>query len=395
MDTSEGRDAAHGSDTGTATSALQRIRESLAELQWPPVLKRTWSAAGPPEKSESSVRVLSLNLLADSKQKEEEWSATPEDVLQWPKRRLRLLEILLQEEADIICLQELDMEVAGVPGGLDSELRLAGYQGILTKPKSPATDGCAVFVKEDRFTVLEEADVGYAAAALLKDRRSELQLLAVSAHLKSGKTEVAEKQRCDQMVSLLDLLSRLSAPACGVILACDMNAVSIPDGKIGDPLAYAAALSHELSLQSSYAESSKEPEFTTWKLRPKGEVKRTIDYILHSPSLCVAALLKLPSEVEMPKSRLPSHSYPSDHMALGVDFVLAAEAQNCARKGSFFRRPQAAHARPVGAHSSALSAYRHIQGRDGTLMKLRFKPSMHPKTLSTDPKRPAVPNESG
>ncbi|CAE7033926.1 noct [Symbiodinium sp. KB8] len=340
MDTSEGRDAAHGSDTGTATSALQRIRESLAELQWPPVLERTWSAAGPPEKSDSSVRVLSLNLLADSKQKEEEWSATPEDVLQWPKRRLRLLEILLQEEADIICLQELDMEVAGVPGGLDSELRLAGYHGILTKPKSPATDGCAVFVKEDRFTVLEEADVGYAAAALLKDRRFELQLLAVSAHLKSGKTEVAEKQRRDQMVSLLDLLSRLSVPACGVILACDMNAVSIPDGKIGDPLAYTAALSHELRLQSSYAESSKEPEFTTWKLRPKGEVKRTIDYILHSPSLCVAALLKLPSEAEMPKSRLPSHSYPSDHMALGVDFLLAEP--------------------------------RHIQGREGTLMYVYF-----------------------
>ena len=28
-------------------------------------------------------------------------------------------------------------------------------------------------------------------------------------------------------------------------------------------------------------------------------------------------------------------------------------------------------------------------------MKLRIRPSMHPKTLSTDPKRPAVPNESG
>ena len=325
MDTTESRgDAAHGSDSGTATSVLQRIRESLAELQWPSVLKRTWSAAGPPEKSESSVRVLSLNLLADSKQKEEEWSATPEDVLQWPKRRLRLLEILLQEEADIICLQELDM----VPeGSLEIELCLAGYQGIFTKPKPPATDGCAVFVKQDRFTVIEEADAGYAAVALLKDRRSELQLVAASAHLKSGKTEVAEKQRRDQMASLLDLLSRMSTPAHGVIVACDMNAVSVPDGKIGDPLAYTAALSHDLQLKSSYAESSKEPEFTTWKLRPKGEVKRTIDYILHSPSLCLAALLKLPSEAEMPKARLPSHSYPSDHMALGVDFVLAADAK--------------------------------------------------------------------
>lgn len=28
-----------------------------------------------------------------------------------------------------------------------------------------------------------------------------------------------------------------------------------------------------------------EPEYTTWKLRPKGEIKRCIDYIFHSSSL--------------------------------------------------------------------------------------------------------------
>ena len=216
---------------------------------------------------------------------------------------------------------------------LDPELRLAGYRGIFTRPTPPATDGSAVFIKQDRFAVVEESDFGYAVVSLLTDLKFDKRFLISSAHLKSGKTEAAEKQRCQQMVSLLDYLSRMSCTACGIIMACDMNAVSVPDGKIGEPLAYRAALSHELTLQSSYAESSKEPEFTTWKLRPKGEVKRTIDYIFHSPSLRPQGLLQLPPESAMPQERLPSHSYPSDHLALGVDFVFSLSSDGDAADG--------------------------------------------------------------
>ena len=284
------------------------------------LLRRTWSSVDSQRAQTIWVRVLSLNMLADSKQKEEEWSATPADVLDWSKRRFRLLEILLQDKPDVICLQELDMDES--KSCLDPEICSAGYGGAFAKPSPPASDGSAVFFNKDRFTVLEEADVGYAVVVLLKELKSEQRLLVASAHLKSGKTEIAEKQRCAQMTSLLELLARMSCAAGAVIVACDLNAVSVPDGKIGEPLAYAAALSHHLKLQSCYARSSVEPEFTTWKLRPKGEVKRTIDYVFHSPSLRPEAILQLPDASEMPQERLPSHSYPSDHLALGVDFAL-------------------------------------------------------------------------
>ena len=101
-----GHPAAIGSES---LHTLQSIRGKLSELAWPPVLQRAWSDVGSlkDQPAQGSLRILSLNLLADSKQKEEEWSATPAEVLDWSKRRLRLLEILLQEEADILCLQEL------------------------------------------------------------------------------------------------------------------------------------------------------------------------------------------------------------------------------------------------------------------------------------------------
>ena len=325
-------EAGHGADDRMGPSpkaALQSIQGALHELKWPPVLERTWSSAPSSPTTAVSVRVMSFNILADSKQKEEEWSATPEDVLDWSKRRLRLLEILLREEPDVICLQELDLKES--TSCLDPELSSAGYQGVFAKLTPPATDSCGIFFRQSRFTVLEEADAGYAVAVLLKEVKSQELFVVASAHLKAGKTEAAEKQRREQLISLLEILSRMSRSAQGIILACDLNAVSTEDEKIGKPLAYTAALSHELMLRSSYAESSKEPDFTTWKLRPKGEVKRTIDYIFHSPSLCPAALLKLPEPSEMPQERLPSHSYPSDHLALGVEFVLSSDRADAKR----------------------------------------------------------------
>lgn len=76
-----------------------------------------------------------------------------------------------------------------------------------------------------------------------------------------------------------------------------------------------------LQLRSAYATGSEEPTYTTWKIRPKGEIKRTIDYIFHSSSLRASSLLSLPSDAEMAEmapEKLPCLAYPSDHMALGV-----------------------------------------------------------------------------
>lgn len=85
-----------------------------------------------------------------------------------------------------------------------------------------------------------------------------------------------------------------------------------------------AMLEHNLGLTSVYAllndARGVEPKYTTWKRRPKGEIKRTIDYLFFTSQLHPVGHYKLPTEAEVPPERTPSLAYPSDHFALGADF---------------------------------------------------------------------------
>lgn len=107
-----------------------------------------------------------------------------------------------------------------------------------------------------------------------------------------------------------------------VIICGDFNAE--PNEKV-----YQVFRESIMDLGSAYCHLSpqeEEPSFTTWKIRggthgKNKEVAHCIDYIWYSRSeLRPISLLKFPSEDEIGKDRLPSLSYPSDHLSLVVDF---------------------------------------------------------------------------
>lgn len=92
--------------------------------------------------------------------------------------------------------------------------------------------------------------------------------------------------------------------------------------------------------------ASREPPFTTWKIREEGEVCHTIDYIFYSMdklkvilhrnrlhilwliltnfvfgvSLQIKNCLQFPHDTDIGKNRTPSFRYPSDHFSLLCDF---------------------------------------------------------------------------
>lgn len=110
------------------------------------------------------------------------------------------------------------------------------------------------------------------------------------------------------------------APPCSVpLLICgDFNAVPTEE-------VYRRFSGSPLRLDSAYKKLSEggltEPEYTTWKIRPSGECCTTLDYIWYSQdTLRVDAVLDLPTEEQIGPSRLPSFSYPSDHLSLVCDF---------------------------------------------------------------------------
>jgi endonuclease/exonuclease/phosphatase family metal-dependent hydrolase len=62
-------------------------------------------------------------------------------------------------------------------------------------------------------------------------------------------------------------------------------------------------------------------EFSTWKFRPNGEARRTIDHLYFSPAqLAATKRWRMLTPDEIGAGGLPCARYPSDHMALACEF---------------------------------------------------------------------------
>lgn len=267
-------------------------------------------------------------------QGEDNFVLCPEEALAWNNRKLHILEELLTYNATILCLEEVDCF-----DYLQQNLADAGYSGIfLPKPDSPCLysahcvgpDGCALFWRSDEVTqifqkgiVLHDDDgqetnqVALLCRFTLKELKKEFYVVVT--HLKS-KTPFWQL-RHEQGKYLEKVLSEVTVDF-PVIICGDFNAE--PNEKV-----YQVFRESIMDLGSAYCHlnpQEEEPSFTTWKIRggthgKNKEVAHCIDYIWYSRSeLRPISLLKFPSEDEIGKDRLPSLSYPSDHLSLVVDF---------------------------------------------------------------------------
>lgn len=145
-------------------------------------------------------------------------------------------------------------------------------------------------------------------------------------HLKarSGWEWLRSAQGADLLRHIHNLIQKhagscASAPSSNIpLLICgDFNAVPTEE-------VYRHFSASPLGLDSAYKKLSQdgltEPEYTTWKIRPTGECCTTLDYIWYSQgTLSVDAVLDLPTEEQIGPNRLPSFSYPSDHLSLVCD----------------------------------------------------------------------------
>uniref|UniRef100_A0A8W7K5V5 Nocturnin n=1 Tax=Anopheles albimanus TaxID=7167 RepID=A0A8W7K5V5_ANOAL len=310
----------------------------------------------------------------------------PLEALTWDCRRYQLVEEILQNDPDIICLQEVDHFKF-----LQKILATQNYEGVFfPKPDSPCLyingnngpDGCAVFYRKDRlemvnhFTrVLEVWRVQsnqVAIAAVLRTRDTQQELCVTTTHLKARKGALLSKLRNEQGKDLLHFIDGV-AQNRPVILCGDFNAEPIEPiystvlnyRPLGLASAYADLLASEaqdendqnaanavgrvavrterVSNRSSIgscngvecgqanggartrAEESAahEPAYTTWKIREEGEVCHTIDYVFYSQDkLTVRNCLMFPSGEEIGIDRTPSFQYPSDHFSLVCDIEL-------------------------------------------------------------------------
>lgn len=305
----------------------------------------------------------------------------PVDALTWDCRRYQLIQEIVQNDPDIVCLQEVDHFKF-----LQKILATQNYEGVFfPKPDSPCLyindnngpDGCAVFYKKDRLELLNHftrvlevwrvQSNQVAIAALFRTRDTNQELCVTTTHLKARKGALLSKLRNEQGKDLLGFVDAV-AEKRPVILCGDFNAEPIepiystvlnykPLGltsaysdllaEEGDPslmIKDLKSLQHQSSISSAHSvdddcassisaggrtkaeqSASCEPSYTTWKIREEGEVCHTIDYVFYSKDqITVKNCLMFPTGEEISPDRTPSYQYPSDHFSLVCDFELSS-----------------------------------------------------------------------
>src|SRR5260370_19290036 len=131
------------------------------------------------------------NILATSYIRPEYYPKTPQHVLDPARRVPALLRDAIALDADILCLQEVEVNVFAA---LQAGLAASGYIGTHALKGANRPDGCATFFRGSRFTLAHtrriafadgggRADSGHIAQLLLLDREGK-RLAALNPHLK-------------------------------------------------------------------------------------------------------------------------------------------------------------------------------------------------------------------
>ncbi|GKV09307.1 hypothetical protein SLEP1_g20828 [Rubroshorea leprosula] len=316
---------------GTHFSPVENIVTGL--LTFPLPSPRLMVGIGSNEKYLSSdgfvFTVLSYNILADMHTKgTQRQSYCPKWALCWEYRRQNLLNEIIEYDADIICLQEVQDN--HYESFFKPELTKRGYSALYKKKTNEiftaegyVSEGCATFYRHNLFReiVIYELEFNRKAQVVQEALEPELQndgatrlrmhnvaLIVVLQALRDGSTDVdlqsricvanthvySEKNRPDvrvfQVATLIHKLEEITQLQIPMLICADLNSVPGSDphallikGEINsiegnNPLHIERfiRLVHSLHLESAYA--SFPENFTIFTQKFAG----TLDYILYS-----------------------------------------------------------------------------------------------------------------
>lgn len=255
-------------------------------------------------KSEPFLTVLHWNILSD--QLSGFFPSVEDRYVEWDYRKKLIASEIINTEADIMCLSEVDHYDDFIQPLLHSR----GYGSIFKKKKSWHRDGLCIAFKLDKFSLAKQMFIYFPQsnqfALIAQLILGSIEITVVSTHLKSGKNY--EKYRIAQASHLMKFLEKTKSNA--IILCGDFNCS--PNSP-----SYNKIVNSSIGLKSAYLntlEPSSEPKFTTYKKREEIEYG-TIDYIFLK-NFDVDYVLNLPSLSTIEKTSLPSSLYPSDHLSL-------------------------------------------------------------------------------
>jgi mRNA deadenylase 3'-5' endonuclease subunit Ccr4 len=274
------------------------------------------------------IRLASWNLLAPVYSVPCKYPWCAPEFLEWDYRKSLIVPQLLQFDADILCLQEVQVDTW--PDLLDS---LPGYTGILQDVKGGHPVASAVLVRP-KFQVRRVESRSRVLIVVLEDCEqdepsSSPLLYLCNVHLEAGMSHDDNLIRYHQLKSLFKRLTnqcRLDQQAlqeASIIMAGDFNMLNtnplhtcLTQGLLQDPqnIEYTFPCT-TTKLQDAYMWS----KHRLGKTYSKGGV---LDYIWTSDHVNIQDTLILhPSAKTTDSQQLPSKEHPSDHLPIGVDLV--------------------------------------------------------------------------
>ncbi|RDL41112.1 DNase I-like protein [Venustampulla echinocandica] len=154
-------------------SLIRQLREDTPVPMPPPPRKMISLQDGIPPPTQERLRVSTYNILCDKACTQALYGYNPSIVLSWEYRREQILNEIQEQDADIVCLQEVDSETHYEY--LSPKLAYRDYKGVhwprprsKTMPEKEAklVDGCATFYKGSKFILLDKVLIDIANIAI-------------------------------------------------------------------------------------------------------------------------------------------------------------------------------------------------------------------------------------
>ncbi|CEM21147.1 unnamed protein product [Vitrella brassicaformis CCMP3155] len=303
------------------------------------------------------ISVLSQNLLADSYtrrnfNKNGIYRWVPREYLAWDYRWRRLRELAVSSGADVLCLQEVDLDK------YDDEIAPFfednGYVGILQgngKNRKRFPTANAVFYKPDRVEVLDVTSRSRAMllALRLKTAGDGPLVLLANVHLEGDPAKSKERfQQCRSLIKQMHplvgkLQPTLSESEASIIITGDFNSSpsSALFGLLRNGIMQKGArepwqsgdecINDEEDFHSPYRFSNAYGA-TEQDCPPTYRSRRYIgpvDFVFHTNALEKVRVYRI-CEADMKDVRdwlLPNWKYGSDHLPVGAVFRVASERQ--------------------------------------------------------------------
>jgi CCR4-NOT transcription complex subunit 6 len=122
---------------------------------------------------QETFKVFSFNILTDTACTPRLYGFSPSGALEWEYRREQIIQEIESQDADFVCLQEVDTET--FKEYLSMKLAYTGYKGLffprgrartMSEKEVRTVDGCATFYKGKKWILLDKQVVEFGNVAI-------------------------------------------------------------------------------------------------------------------------------------------------------------------------------------------------------------------------------------